>query len=320
VYVEASPENLVPAGELIAEIGSRTPLEGPNRTEWRGLTCYRFERPQTAQWNAVHSLTICFVLQGRKRVRVGETDYFYDERNYLVLTRGMRFQAEIQTASPAKPYLSLLLQVDPALVKRVYGDMKRQAAQVYADRLPPMPDAYVSPIDTDLVGAGLRFFRSLATEADRRVLGPIYLQEIVYRVLQSEQCTRMIEAAVCESDMNPVAAAIRYMQEDLSRPLTVQDIAEVVAMSQSAFAHLFKATTGVAPYQFVKRLRLERARALLVEQGVSVSDAAVAVGYSSLSHFITEFKRHFGVTPRLYAESLRDTVPLSIGRNTMASG
>src|SRR5439155_24328400 len=118
------------------------------------------------------------------------------------------------------------------------------------------------------------------TEADRRVLAPIYLQECVYRVLKDEQFSRLAEAAMQESDSNPVSAAIRYIREDLSRPLSVCELADRVAMSQSAFAHLFKSVTGVAPYQFVKRLRLDRARVMLVEEGRSVSEAAATVGYS----------------------------------------
>ena len=106
------------------------------------------------------------------------------------------------------------------------------------------------------------------------------------------------------------------MREDLARSMTVTELADAVAMSPSAFAHVFKSVTGVAPYQFLKRLRLDRARVLLVEEGRSVSEAAAAVGYSSISHFINEFKRHFGVTPGSYATLQREAVALSVSRAT----
>jgi AraC-like DNA-binding protein len=309
-------DELVPAGELVDALARKTALQGPNRSEWRGLTCYRFERPQTPHWDEVRSLSLCVVVQGRKRVRVGANDYFYDPFNYFVMTRGMRFQAEILEGSPAKPFLSFVLQVEPAVVNRVLSDIRERTTVLYQRPPPSPPVAYVTAFDQNLVGAVLRFLRALDTEADRRVLAPIYLQEMVYRVLQTEQCGRLAEAAMREADTNPVSAAIAYMREDLSRPLTVSDLAEAVAMSQSAFAHLFKSVTGVSPYQFVKRLRLDRARVLLVEEGRSVTEAAATVGYSSLSHFINEFKRHFGVTPGVYAESVRDAVPFSVSQAT----
>ena len=59
-------DELVPAGELVATLAGRTPLEGVNRSEWRGLTCYRFTRPQTPHWDEVRSLSLCVVVQGRE--------------------------------------------------------------------------------------------------------------------------------------------------------------------------------------------------------------------------------------------------------------
>jgi AraC-like DNA-binding protein len=306
----------VPAGELVDALARKTALEGPNRTEWRGLTCYRFERPQTPHWDEVRSLSLCVVVQGRKRVRIGGIDYFYDPFNYFVMTRGMRFQVEMLKASPAKPFLSFVLQVEPAVVNRVVADINERATVLYQRNMPSPPSAFVTPFDQNLAGPVLRFLRALDTEADRRVLAPIYLQEMVYRVLQTEQCTRLAEAAMRESDTNPVSAAIAYMREDLSRPLAVSELADVVAMSQSNFAHLFKSATGVSPHRFVKRLRLDQARVLLVEEGLTVTEAATQVGYSSLSHFINEFKRHFGVTPRAYVESVRASLPFGVAEAT----
>jgi AraC-like DNA-binding protein len=280
------------------------------------LSFYRYERPQAPQWEEVRSLSLCVVVQGRKRVRVGSTDYFYDPFHYFVMTRGLRFQAEILECTTAKPFLSFLLQVEPSIINRVMTEMHEQTTMLYQRPVPGRQAAYVSGFDQNLMGAILRFLRAIDTEADRRVLAPIYLQEMVYRLIQTEQCSRLAQAAMHEAATNPVSAAIRFMCDDLSSPITVADLADAVAMSQSAFAHLFKSVTGVSPYQFMKNQRLDRARGMLVEQGRSVSDVAVSVGYSSLSHFINEFKRHYGVTPGQYASQLRDTVPLSVSQTT----
>ena len=117
--------------------------------------------------------------------------------------------------------------------------------------------------------------------------------------------TALAEAAYLENAGNRITAAIAFMRDELDRPIRVEDMANHVKMSVSAFAHLFKATTGSAPYQYLKRLRLDRARALLVEENRAVSEACRAVGYSTVSHFITEFKRTYGETPRSYAGRLR---------------
>ena len=78
-----------------------------------------------------------------------------------------------------------------------------------------------------------------------------------------------------------------------------------VEQGKSGFAHLFKTTMGVSPLQFLKQMRLEHARKALLG-GSNVSEAANSVGYASLSHFISEFRRHFGESPKAYAQRLRD--------------
>jgi AraC-like DNA-binding protein len=63
---------------------------------------------------------------------------------------------------------------------------------------------------------------------------------------------------------------------------------------------------------------LDRAGELLIMDGLTVSEVAKEVGYTSLSHFITEFKRYFGTTPRGYASLQRETVALRVGEATAA--
>src|SRR5260370_8114854 len=88
-------------------------------------------------------------------------------------------------------------------------------------------------------------------------------------------------------------------------------MAEQVNLSPSSFSHLFREVTGRSPYQFLKELRLDRARELLLDGRLSVTDVSRAVGYSSASHFIKEFRSRFGTTPRAYvdAQALGDHIP-----------
>ena len=149
----------------------------------------------------------------------------------------------------------------------------------------------------------LRFLRAVKTNADRRVLAPLYLQELVYRVLQREQYARLLALAAAESASNPVSAVLEYMRAHLSEPLTVADMADLVSLSPSAFAHLFRDITGRSPYQFLKEMRLDRARELLVDGNFTVARISKEVGYASVSHFISEFRGRFGVTPRAYCDA-----------------
>jgi AraC-like DNA-binding protein len=311
------------AGDLIAALRARAVSTGPNAAEWPGLTIYRFDAPAVPQWSEVHSLSLCVVAQGSKAVTVDGVAYRYNAFNYLVLSRGMRFEAEILEASIEKPFLSFVLQIDPAVVRRVSADMRERTTATFRRSHPRGPElpgrapaARVSPLDSNTGGAILRFLQAAATGPDRRVLAPMYLQEIVYRILQAEQRQLLLAAATSENDSNPVTRIIAHIRDHLAEPLTVADLAEQACLSPSAFAHLFRDATGVSPYQFIKSTRLDRAREMLVDGEMNVGEIARTVGYSSLSHFINEFKRHFGLTPRAYADAQRDVTPLRIGQAT----
>ncbi|HEY6495054.1 MAG TPA: AraC family transcriptional regulator [Trebonia sp.] len=296
----------VSGGDLVAELASIATEAGPNAGLWPGLTVYRFTAPAGPTWEEIQSLSLCIVAQGRKAVTVGGETYLYDPFRYLVLSSHLHFQAEILEATLGLPFLSLVLQIDPALVRQVSGDMLERRTTVFRPRdaaAPPAAQACVSALDQDLLGVVLRFLRAVKDTADRRVLAPLYLQELVYRVLQREQYARLLALAAAESASNPVSAVLEYMRAHLSEPLTVADLADLVSLSPSAFAHLFRDVTGRSPYQFLKEMRLDRARELLVDGNLTVARISKEVGYGSVSHFISEFRGRFGVTPRAYYDA-----------------
>jgi AraC-like DNA-binding protein len=288
----------VELGEYIAR---QAPNEGPSHSAiWPGLTFYHFEQRVALHWNEVGSASLCMVVQGRKRLRIGSANYFYDPLHYLVIKRGLSFQVEILQASPECPFLSFVLEMQPDLVAGVYNEMIHLAPDdLRIEPALPQPDVYVSALDSLLVGTVQRFLQALEAEPDRSVLAPMYLREIAYRLLRSEQHALLLESAARGTQGNTITAAIAFMRQEIQEPLTVRSLSEAVSMSESGFAHVFKATTGLSPLQFLKHMRLEYARKLLLN-GSSVGEAAENVGYISLSHFISEFKRYFGESPRAY--------------------
>ncbi len=184
----------VGGGDLVAELASIATQAGPNTSLWPGLTIYRFTAPAGPTWEEIQSLSLCIVAQGRKAVTVGGETYMYDPFRYLVLASHLHFQAEILEATIGRPFLSLVLQIEPALVRQVSGDMLERRTTVFRSREAEArpPDACVSALDQELLGVVLRFLRAVKTTADQRVLAPLYLQELVYRVLQREQYARLL--------------------------------------------------------------------------------------------------------------------------------
>lgn len=296
-------EQYVTSGDLVAELTARAPHTGPNTGLWPGLTIYRFTEPSAPKWEEIQGLSLGIVAQGRKAVTDNGKRYVYDQFNYLVISSHLQFQSEVLEASPHEPCLCLVLQIEPATVRKVSTEMLERSSVASEPTAGRPETCSVSALDDELLSAVLRFLRALTDDVDRRVLAPLYLQETVYRVLQREQFARMLHFAARQDAGNPVAAALTYIRAHLSEPLTVAILAEQVNLSPSAFTRTFRDITGSSPYHFVKQMRLDRARELLIERRHSVADVSATVGYTSTSHFIKEFRGRFGTTPRGYADN-----------------
>jgi AraC-like DNA-binding protein len=94
-----------------------------------------------------------------------------------------------------------------------------------------------------------------------------------------------------------VARALERIHADYRDSMTVDDLAQENAMSVSSFHRAFKRVTGDFPLQYLKKIRLDKAKSLLVHDKMRVNNVAFAVGYESPSQFSREFKRYFKVPP-----------------------
>ena len=101
------------------------------------------------------------------------------------------------------------------------------------------------------------------------------------------------------ADLAHLRRARDRMDRDYAQPLDVPAMARTALMSPAHFARTFRAAYGETPYSYLMTRRIERAKALL-RQGMSVTDACVAVGCTSLGSFSTRFTEVVGETPSQY--------------------
>jgi AraC family transcriptional regulator of arabinose operon len=99
--------------------------------------------------------------------------------------------------------------------------------------------------------------------------------------------------------------AIELMKETPAEGWTPARLAAHVQLSASRFSHLFTAEVGCSPSQYVRTLRFERARALLVDSTLTIRQVMTASGFRDPSHFAKDFRLRFGVAPREFRRRLR---------------
>jgi AraC-like DNA-binding protein len=100
-----------------------------------------------------------------------------------------------------------------------------------------------------------------------------------------------------EDDRQKIIKAREILIKSIGEPITIKELSRKVAMNECYLKKGFKEMFGTTIFDFFQSQRMEHAKYLLYEKGLSVTDVSVLLGYSSISHFSTAFKKHTGLKP-----------------------
>lgn len=100
-----------------------------------------------------------------------------------------------------------------------------------------------------------------------------------------------------EADREKIVKAREVLLQHIGEPLTIKELSRKVAINECYLKKGFKELFGTTVFDFYQSQRMEHARYLLYEKGLSVTEVSVMLGYSSISHFSTAFKKHTGLKP-----------------------
>jgi AraC-like DNA-binding protein len=243
--------------------------------------------------------SFCVIAQGAKEIRLGERVFRYGPAHYLIASTALPFASRVAEASSARPYLGVVLALDPATVGSVMVEAGRPALRGRAE----VTAMDVGPLDADLLHAVLRLVRLFDAPDDARVLAPLIKREIVDRLLVGPQSERVCQIATL-AEGSRIAETIARLRKDYDRPLRIEGLARELGMSVSGFHHRFKQATAMSPLQFQNQLRLQEARRLMLSEEFDATSAGPRVGYDDAAYFCRDYKRLFGAPPMRDVERL----------------
>lgn len=100
-----------------------------------------------------------------------------------------------------------------------------------------------------------------------------------------------------EADREKIALAREVLLQHIGEPLTIRELSRKAAINECYLKKGFKEMYGTTIFDFFQSQRMEHAKYLLYEKGLTVTDVSASLGYSSISHFSTAFKKHTGIKP-----------------------
>ena len=141
-------------------------------------------------------------------------------------------------------------------------------------------------------------FRAAPPNRDRLI--DLNVRALIIQLLQTRSRPLLVGEFSRHTSMGGLAAAVQYIQQNLDRHISVDELVEEACMSKSTFYRHFSEEFDMSPLEYISRERVVRARNLLANSENTVTGVSHALGFSSTSHFIDMFKEHEGQTPKQY--------------------
>lgn len=267
------------------------------------------EKGKQHHWQGAGALSIKSFFHGQAFYNVGMGCHAVNDDSYLVLNQGQPYAITIDAE---KPIESFCIFFADGLAEEVYRSLVTNPKNLLDEPERPRVEPVhfferTYPHDQVLTPALLHLRVTLPRRKDDRGWLNEKLHLILQRLLQiHQQACKEVEAlpslrpATREELYRRLHRAKDYAAALFDQPLALEEMAQVACLSPNHFLRTFKQAFAQTPHQFVTQLRLGRAKCLLAQTGLSVTEICTTVGFESLGSFSWLFARRVGVSPEAY--------------------
>ncbi len=264
--------------------------EGRHSTALEGVTLDRSDRG-FSRAPVCYAPHIYFILGGRSIGYFGGKRVVYPSGHYWISSTPSPSEFASEVGENGEPMLGISIQINAGALAELAHQMGLKESDAETN---PFSITNSIPIDGDMSGAIIRLLSCLRSKIDARILGSNIVREMMYRVLSGPHASSLLALLKRNQHLGKIYTSLDWIHHHYANSLNIPDLASDVCMSISAFHHSFKEVTGMSPLQYVKSVRLHKARLFIRYDGLSAGAAAAAVGYESSSQFSRDFKRFFG--------------------------
>lgn len=276
--------------EIRKIINSIMQNEGTIRNIVNGVDIFKINKSQECM-KQCYEKGIIFIFQGKKEVLNDKSILTYDQNNYLILSMPTPVECRVY-AEDDEPILGLRIDAD----QKIINDILFNTNISYNSE--SKPGIYTESLNDKLLDSISRLIHCFKDEQDSKILAPLYVKEILYFVLKSPHGYALNYSSYYNENYYNISKIADYIYINYKEKYDVNTLAKKANMSVSHFHSLFKEITEMPPIQYVKKIKLHKARELLLSDKITAKTAAYEVGYDSLSQFNREYKRMFGHTPK----------------------
>ncbi len=166
--------------------------------------------------------------------------------------------------------------------------------QIFFERRMPLFEKHIIS-DRVLFDKLNLFFHSVSDKLDSIQIESSLIDALSYLILNYASCTK--EYSHMFESKKIIKETLNFIGDNISTNITLDMLAKNSSLSKYHFLRVFKKEFGMTPHSFIVNERINRAN-ILLQNGVSISEASFQVGFSDQSHFTRNFKKYFGYTPK----------------------
>ncbi|QWU15464.1 AraC-type DNA-binding protein [Paenibacillus sophorae] len=270
-----------------------TNVEGSTQTIIPFLSIIR-KSHQTPLNPSVLTPSFCLILQGTKKLHLGQDMIHYHSGDYLASVIDMPASAQVIGATKETPYIGLHVDIT---TKEIASVVMEAEINVKPKDKKLNPGVFIGRSDSDLLNLFIRLLKLIDKPKEARFLSPLIKREMIFNLLSGDYGHLFFQQVFFDQQADGIGKAISWIRENYARSFSVQELAKSSNMSVSGLHHKFKAVTTMGLLQYQKLLRLQEARRLMLSGSMDATTAALEVGYESPSQFSREYRRLFGLPP-----------------------
>jgi AraC-like DNA-binding protein len=290
-------DRLIAMTDRIALADGRTPTVVPF------LSIIRSCR-DTLRSPGVLTPSFCLILQGAKKLYLGEHIFHYSAGDYLASLIDMPASAQVIGASEELPYIGLRIdfttqEIASVVMEAGIGTEPKEKAL--------SAGAFIGKSDAELLDIFVRLLKLADKPKEVRFMSELIKREMIFNLLSGDFGHLFFQKVLFDQNADGIGKAIHWIKENYARSFTVEELAKSCNMSTSGLHHKFKAITTMGPLQYQKQLRLQEARRLMLSGPIGATTAALEVGYESPSQFNREYRRLVGLPPLRDMKAVRKT-------------
>lgn len=201
--------------------------------------------------------------------------------------------AECETMMCTKAMKGLYIDLDLKRLQKMHSLIDKKTIS----SLKTPKNVVTGNMNDEIDSAFQRLMKILLDPEESKILGDNLLDEIYYRIIKTTTGEHLLQLCCQLTHFSRISNIVDDIQNHLEQEINIDEMAKQAKMHRANFHIKFKEIYNDSPIQYIKKIRLNKARQFIQFENMKIIDAASKVGYVSSAQFSREFKSHFGYPP-----------------------